>query len=159
MPIKTQFNVSLPPSTADAVRARAQEADVNVNDLTDLFLRYGLERMPVELLRKWASSQATSRSLGPLTKNERKVLGAFEKLRAKPDNDLAWKWNHLELAIEAGLRHAVGYDALKSLEERGLVVVLSEGEAVDRWNRPVKSYWGLLTQMPEREVARLKRAA
>lgn len=144
--MKTQFNTSIPVSTVDLVRERAREVEVNVGDLTDLFLRFAHERMPVETIRKWAASQVTQR--GPLTKNERAIVDAFQRLPKKPGNELAWRFTHAELAVEAGMRHALGFDALKALQTRGLVVGTESAE-FDKWDRPLKSHWSLISAMPE----------
>lgn len=140
--MKTQIGLYLEVSTAEELRAQAQAAGVSIGDLADLFLRKGLATVKPEALKAWAQARPSTRGPlgGGLRKDERAVLAAFDSLKASQAP--AWRFSGAQLADTAGVRWAVGLWALKALQARGLVHGF-ELEAVDRWGRPVQSFWCL----------------
>jgi hypothetical protein len=160
--MKAQLNLYLNQSTIELLREKAHAVTANVGDLADLCIRFAFERMPEDALRKWVASQTSTkgRLRGALTKDQRCVVDAFERIAKRPENEGAWRFSHENVAREAGLRPAVAYWTLKQLQTRGLTTG-TDGEELDRWGRPLKSFWSLISAMPDRELERLglKRAA
>lgn len=148
--MKTQIGLYLGAGTAEQLREAAHSAGASIGDLADLLLRYGLSKVPPEQLRAWALKLPSTkgRLAGQLTKDERAVLGAFETLPKKAGQDGVWRFPITDVAAEAGLRLTEAYWALKALQRRALVRGM-ELEELDRWGRPVKSYWSLISAMPE----------
>lgn len=148
--MKAQCNLFMSVSTSEELKAKAAHVGAPVGDLADLLLRFGLAKMSDDDLRKWVASRAITGSArsGALKKNERFVLVAFERLPLKAGQEGAWRFALGDVAAEAGLRLTDAYWALKALQARGLVKGM-ELEEVDRWNRPVKSFWSLISAMPE----------
>ena len=140
--MKMQFGVYVSVSTVEKVRERAAATGAPIGDLADLLMRYGLERVSDEALRKWVEAKASTRGrlAGGPTQNERRALTALATLVAASDG--AWRFSHGEIATKAGLRPTDAYNALQALQARGLVVgVADPSSGLDRWERPVKSYW------------------
>lgn len=148
--MKTQMGLFLDVGTAERLRSEAGRAGAPIGDLADLCIRFALERMTPDAVAKWAQSLPSR--MGPLSggpkKNERAVIAAFERLPRKAGQEGAWKFPLTDVAAEAGLRLTDAFWALKALQARKLVHG-SELEEVDRWGRPVKSFWSLISAMPE----------
>lgn len=146
--MKTQMGVYVDQSTAELLRTRATESGAAIGDLADLCIRYTLGKITLEQLRTWALKQpvAKGRLAGQHTKDERAVLLAFDALAKREPG--TWRYAYEALAAEAGLKLSPTFWALKSLQRRGEVHGM-ELDEVDRWGRPVKSFWSMVAAMPE----------
>ncbi len=153
--MKTQFNVYMEVATAEEVRGKALQVGAPVGDLADFLLRFALSRIPDDTLRQWATQHRTSAGplRGGLSKDERLVSMAFERLPKKAGQEGAWRFGLSDLASEAGLRLTNAFWALKALQARQVVHGM-ELEELDRWGRPVKSFWSLVSAMPEHTRSR-----
>jgi hypothetical protein len=140
--MKTQLNTYVDVTTADELRQRAAEVNAPVGELADKCLRFALSRLNTEALRKWVTTLDTKRGRlgGGLTKNERALLAAFGRLKAKGGG--AWRFVATELAAEAALRLTDAFLGLRQLANKGFITG-GGTEEVDRWGRPLKSVWNL----------------
>ncbi len=140
--MKTQMGLYLGVGTAEELRNRASATGAPVSDLADLVIRFGLARMTDESIRAWVARQAPTRGrlAGGLRLHERACIGAIDRL--KLSQAPAWRFSGSDIANEASLKLTEAFWALKSLQTRGLVVG-AELEELDRWGRPVKSFWCL----------------
>lgn len=147
MAIRAQFNQNVSSSVVEEMRAYARDVDVAIGDLTDLFLRFALSKMPREQVRQWAATRALAPA-GALTKRERAVVKGLEALRAS-DKEGAWRFRTDDIGNAAGMRFAEAYWALQALRQRELVgfMDLAPGE-VDRWERPTRAVWWLSAHEP-----------
>ncbi len=141
---KVQTNFYLPVGTTDALRERAAEVGCSASDLVDLFTRKGLDGISVDVLKKWAKGLTSrmGRLGGAHTKNERAVQLAFDALKVR--DAPAYRFPLPDIASASGLRLAEAFWALKKLEARGIVAG-AELDKVDRWGRPIASFWRLAT--------------
>lgn len=144
MTTKQFLGATVNTSTLESVRTKADNVGVPVSALVDLLLRYGLAKLSDEDLRSWAAKRefGLGRPVGGMTKAERAVLFGLEALEAKGEGT---RFSLVELAASAGLPPRTAYAGLKSLQRRGMVAG-SESEPVDRWGRPVESFWWRSTQ-------------
>lgn len=152
--MKTLLGLYVDVETASALREMSSEVDASISELGDLCLRYALERMPKDTLRQWAQGLTNTRGRlgGGMTKHEKAAWGAYNEICEK---DGAYRLDHQDIAQKAGLTPKEAYLALRSLERRGILKGQVWGEEVDRWGRPVKSYWF----DPKRETASIAQRA
>lgn len=141
--MRTQANLSLEVSTAEELRALAEEVGAPIGELADLFLRAGLSRADRVKLREWVAKlpQRKGRLGGALRGPERAALEAIAKLKAQPHAGTVF--SVVELARGAGLLVKATFDALRALEARGGYVYGATSADVDRWGRPQESVWWL----------------
>jgi len=149
---KSQTNLSLPISTIEAMRERAGRVGVSVSDLSDLFMRRGLDTVSDEALLKWAKGlqNRMGRLAGAMTKNERVVIAALEALKAREKG--AWRFGLDQVANAAGLPLKAAFWALQALVRREFAAGMDVDKSLDRWGRPVESLWWLIgadSQMPK----------
>ncbi len=149
--MKTQIGLYLDVNTCEELRSRAAATGAPISDLADLLLRFGLARIKDETIREWAAKQNSTRGrlAGGLTDAERRLIGAFGKLKAK--EELAWRFPVTDLANAAGLKITPAFLALQRLRTRGMVEGM-ELEQLDRWGRPVKSFWCLASDRADHDA-------
>ncbi len=142
MKIQTGFYLGV--STVEELRKRAQETGAGLSDLTDLLLRLSLAKVTNEAIVAWVASQEVKKGRlgGGMTKHERQVLGAIAALKAKYSP--SWQFENSDVAQAAGLKLRESYWALQGLQARGITSGASPNDEVDRWGRPLKSFWCLV---------------
>lgn len=126
-------------TTTSSLRSRAEEVGVSYSELADLMIRFGLEKLPLEKLRAWASTKTSTRSGrsgAALTLPEREVLeslrragpGALRRPQDFPGPVAAVRGALSRLALR-GLVHSWTADGGEDLR--------------DRWGHPLDSWWWL----------------
>lgn len=139
--MKTNFPLHVEQEFADEIRGHAIRLGVSLSNLFVMLADSGLKRTPPEEMKRWAAVQGPPRGpslSGAPPKAERTVIAAFERLLKNDEG--AWRFSHQEVARESGMTAKAAYMALKALQERGLLVG-ADSEQVDRWGRPVESFW------------------
>lgn len=116
------------------LKAKAEELGVPYNPLADFLLGLALERVGEETLQAWLAS----RRKGGLSTKERDTLGALQRLTTSE----TFRFDAGTVADAAGLPRREAYRALKALQGRGVVTGV-EGSELDRWGRPMASWWRL----------------
>lgn len=137
--MKTMMTVTIEVAIHDALRSKAIQEGYTVSGLVQAFVNYGMHHMPEEILR--ASMQRPERFRGSLTKNERLALDSIETMMRVGKGDV-WRFSAQDIARESGLKLTAAFLALRLLAKRGKVKGFELPE-VDRWGRPVESYWRL----------------
>lgn len=142
--MKAQTSLSLELSLIDEIRSKAAKCGMTMTDLVTLLIKFGLSKITDEAAQKWMALQPSirGRTGGGMTKNEKLVFGALERLTAR--DPAVYRFGCDEVAAEAGLRLSDCYWALKQLQGRTLVKG-ADFDELDRWGRPVKSIWRLAT--------------
>ncbi len=144
--MKTQIGLYMDTRTSETLKEKAASVGVPMGDLADLCLRFAFDRLPEDTIRKWAGTRRSVRGplAGGLSKKETKVLEVFKYLKATGEG--AWRFEVKEIAAQSGMRAAEAFWALTALRTRKLVFGFDDPAAgVDRWDRPIKSYWCLET--------------
>lgn len=140
---KTTFALALEQSTQDAVRDVARDVGAPIGDLADVLLRFALDRMPREAIRKWAgelpAKRTRSGSTG-MTKNEGAFLAALAALSKRNEPWSARAFTLTEIADATGLHIRDVWRAGGALVARGRVAYVGS-PAVDAWGRPAVSIW------------------
>lgn len=150
MTYRVQFATHLPPSTLDQLRELADASNAQINDLTDLLLRFSLAKLSVEQVKSWVEKQPSRRGrlAGGLKGSEKAALNALEVLVATP-----WAgrvFTPEQVASRTGGPPRLALGALRGLLARGLVGCV-EGDELDRWGRPEVSRWWLISSPPPAE--------
>lgn len=149
------ISLSLTQECTDKLKALASEIGSEVSPLADLLLRFGLEKVKPEQLKKWVETRQrrAGRLGGALTNPEQLVL---QRLRAA---EPAWRLREQELSV--GTTTRVVRAALTRLRARGLVqgwVANGPADPVDRWGHPVDSWWWLAERGGATDLRRLHTA-
>ena len=129
-----------------SVKERAQALGIPISQLLETYIRHGFENVPDEKVLEISRAQPSrlGRLAGGLTSAQQRCLEAIDRLMT-PDSETGmcpWRFDHADIAAQAGLLKKAAYLALKGLQSRGLVVGADSPET-DRWGRPVDSYWRL----------------
>lgn len=116
-----------------ALKVRAAALGVPYSALADFLLGLALQRVTPETLQGWVTTR-----VGGLSAKETAVLKALRRLTTAE----TYRFDVGSVADAAGLPRREAYRALKALQGRGEVAG-AEGTELDRWNRPVESWWRL----------------
>src|SRR5690349_13420057 len=118
--MRTQIGLYIEDSTAGELKDRARKVGCGIGDLGDLCIRYALDRLSEDALRKWAEKipSRMGPTRGQPTKKERLALAAMQRLLNAGE---AWRFSGREIARESGLYPTECFLALKQLQARGLV--------------------------------------
>jgi hypothetical protein len=125
-------------------------------------MRYGLARLTDDALAQHARTQASTRGRlgGGLTKHERAALEGLETCTREEPTGTLWKWGPEHVAAATGIRIAEAYNALRSLEGRGLVKRWVTDATEDRWGRPRHvAFWLVSEEARRAAMARAQGAA
>jgi hypothetical protein len=141
MSTKAFTGLYLPSDLTEELKRRADGAGTSASALAALVMRFGLERLSDDALRKWAAKQPSTRGRygGGMTKAEKAALAALERLTEGP----VFRLELDEIADTGGLLRKDAYLALMALRARGMVVEVHRSAELDRWGRPTSSIWRL----------------
>jgi hypothetical protein len=118
----------------DALKMRAQELRVPYSALADFMLALALEKARPETIQAWLKQRATPE----ITPKQGRVLEALRSLTT-PET---YRFDVGSVADAADMPPREAYRALKALQGRGEVAG-AEGSELDRWGRPLESWWRL----------------
>lgn len=140
--------VDLPKETHEALKLRAAQTGRSMKYLTDLILRYGLERLSVDALKAAPYVETRGRPVGTgngMTSFERAVLGCWDVLLA--EDAVTWRFSLPQVVKASGMYPSEALKGLRALERRGTLVrkafehaLLKDDEGnpkmIDFWHRP-----------------------
>lgn len=127
---------------SDEVLARlrlvATEMSSSESAVADIILHAGLTLFPVATLHRMMAKRRRDEGGAPGSKAERACVAAINSLLKSPEG--ATRFELAEVADKAGLLRKGAWLALNALQGRGLVEGAHSPE-LDRWGRPVRSFW------------------
>jgi hypothetical protein len=141
--MKTQVMMYMTVAYIDTLKAKAADLGVPYSVLNEFLGSLALQKLPADRLKAWARTASAQGPASVRTPKENKVLGALRHLTTTE----IWRHGLGDIADAAGLPPREAWRALCALEGRGEVVG-ARGQELDRWGRPLESWWRLANAGP-----------